>query len=697
MNSSSPVSSSNRLAGESSPYLLQHAHNPVEWYPWGDEALQQARARDKPILLSIGYSACHWCHVMAHESFEDEATARVMNDLFINIKVDREERPDLDRIYQTAHQLITRRGGGWPLTVILTPDSLIPFFAGTYFPREPRYGLPGFKDLLQQVNAFYRTQRADVGAHVAEMQRMLERIDRTGPSGEHATAAWLDAARTEMEQQFDGLHGGFGHAPKFPHPTYIERLLRHVAWGTQCQHPDDHALHMARCTLQHMAEGGVFDQLGGGFYRYSVDERWDIPHFEKMLYDNGQLFALYSAAWQLTGEPLFARTTVHTAEWLMREMQTAEGGYCAALDADSAGHEGAFYVWDAPDIAALLDATSYALFARYYGIDRGANFEGRHHLRVSDTVERVARQNKLSTDEVTQCLARAHALLFARREQRERPGRDDKVLTSWNALAIHGMLEAGFAFARSDILNSAERALAFLQQNLWRDGRLYACYKDNRQRFNAYLDDYAFLLRTVLTSLELTWSDERAVFARAIADRMLELFEDKPDGGLFFTSHDHEQLPYRPKIFADDATPSGNGIAAYALNRLGHLTGDTRYLDAAQRIVSAGSAAIAAAPLAHGAMLLAAEELLRPPTLIILRGESGAVRDWQAQLRHAAHPRRMVVAVRDGGSQLPGGTTPMPQHGVVAYRCDGFACSVPLTSLAVLERELDAADRRLAK
>src|SRR5262245_31294139 len=434
----------NRLAHETSPYLQQHATNPVHWHPWGEEALARARAEDKPILLSIGYSACHWCHVMAHESFEDTDVARLMNDLFVNIKVDREERPDLDQIYQAAHQMFNQGGGGWPLTAFLTPDQM-PFFVGTYFPKQPRHGLPGFPQLLERVARFYREHRDEIAR---QNDAIAATFDRMHPAdapheGEFSGEVVAEAIGA-LKQSFDAAHGGFGAAPKFPHPTDLELLLRrYAATG------DKRALHVVAFTFERMAEGGIYDQLGGAFSRYSVDERWLIPHFEKMLYDNGPLLRLYAEAWAATGQPLFARVAAETASWVMREMQAPEGGYYSSLDADSEHEEGKFYIWTPDEVAKVLTPDEYAVVAPHYGLDGAANFEKTHwHLHIARPLPAVAATLSRSEQACAELLESARAKLFAARERRVRPGRDDKVLVSWNALMIRGMARAAAVFGR---------------------------------------------------------------------------------------------------------------------------------------------------------------------------------------------------------------------------------------------------------
>src|SRR5690349_14799067 len=532
----------NRLAKETSPYLQQHAGNPVDWYPWGPEALERAKAEDKPILLSVGYSACHWCHVMAHESFEDAAVASVMNRDYVNIKVDREERPDIDQIYQTAHQMFAQGAGGWPLTMFLSPDGT-PFFGGTYFPKTPRYGLPGFVDLLERVAAIWREKRADIGEQNAQIKAAFS---QTLPSGaahrSEFDAAPLRAMLAGLRTNFDARYGGFGMAPKFPHPTDLEFCLRRGETG------------IARTTLTRMCEGGIYDQLGGGFCRYSVDQYWMIPHFEKMLYDNGPLLGLLADAWLVSKDPLYPRCAEETAGWIQREMQAPQGGYYSSLDADSEHEEGKFYVWDRDEVRALLSEEEFREVAATYGLDRPPNFEGRHwHLHV------------FASTGNQEILARARKKLFAAREARVRPGRDDKILVSWNALAIRGMARAGRVFGRPDWIVSARRALGFIRETLWRDGRLLATAKDGRAHLAAYLDDYAYLLAALLELLQCEFSAADLEFAEQLADVLLEHFEDKERGGFFFTANDHEKLLHRPKPGHDTALPSGNGVAAFAL------------------------------------------------------------------------------------------------------------------------------------
>jgi uncharacterized protein YyaL (SSP411 family) len=681
----------NRLAGETSPYLLQHADNPVDWHAWGEEALALARAADKPILLSIGYSACHWCHVMAHESFEHAATARLMNDLFVNIKVDREERPDLDKIYQIALQMLTHRNGGWPLTMFLAPDSLAPFYGGTYFPREPRYGMPAFTEVLERVAAYYHEQRADLQAQSAELLQAFRAMDERAPRDDEPAATALDMARHQLRHSFDERHGGFGGAPKFPHPPHLVRLLRHAAAAARRGAPDEQARQMALYTLARMAGGGIYDQLGGGFCRYAVDAEWMIPHFEKMLYDNAQLLPLYAEAWQSGGDERFARIAAETAGWVMGEMQSPQGGYYSSLDADSEGEEGKFYVWTPQQVRELLDAEEYAVFAPRFGLDRAANFEHHAwHLHCFEDIDAIAAARGIDVAAAERLIDGARDKLLHARAARIRPGLDDKVLGAWNALMIRGMAIAARILDRPDFLASARRALDFVRGELWRDGRLLVTWKDGRAQLDAYLDDYAFLLDATLEMLQSEWRDQDLAFAVALADALIGRFEDADAGGFFFTSHEHETLIHRPKPYGDDALPAGNAVAARALQRLGHLLGETRYTDAAARAIEAAWPQLAELPYAHCAMLDALEEYLEPPQIVVLRGEAAEARRW-LRLCHADHaPARMAFAIPAGSAVPPGllAERRAPERGVLAYVCSGTRCGLPLSSEEALKETL---------
>ncbi len=686
----SDPSVSNRLARETSPYLQQHATNPVDWYAWGAEALERARRENKPILLSIGYSACHWCHVMAHESFEDPHTARVMNELFVNIKVDREERPDLDRIYQIAHQMLAQRGGGWPLTMFLTPDDQRPFFGGTYFPKEPRHGLPAFADLLKRVARYYQEQQGEIRKQNSALAEAFESLYPSLPSASQAlTDAPLKKARTLFEDEFDSRYGGFGAAPKFPHPATLDRMLRH--WHATVDQPeaDLQALYMSTLTLKRMAEGGINDQLGGGFCRYSVDQYWMIPHFEKMLYDNGPLLALYAQAAIATGDRPFARVAAETAAWVMREMQSPEGGYFSSLDADSEGHEGKFYVWDQEEIQRILEPDEYRLVERRYGLDHAPNFEGRWHLHAYESVEKIADREHRSIDEVQAILDAARHKLRATRERRVRPGRDEKVLTSWNALMIRGMAIAARALSRPDLEASASLALDFLLRTSWRDGRLLATYKDGHAHLPAYLDDHVFLADAVLELLQCRWKSAELGFAIELMEVLLKHFEDRTNGGFYFTADDHETLMHRSKSFGDDATPSGNAVAVLVLLRLGHLLGESRYLDAAERTLRAGWSPLEGYPQGHATLLSALEERLSTIDIVIIRGPESEAMRWRDELAALYAPRRLVFAIPDDARDLPVALAEKRSgQQTIAYVCRGTTCSAPVASIAQLIDEL---------
>jgi uncharacterized protein len=684
MISPAPAGPANRLAHTTSPYLRQHAHNPVDWWPWCPEALALARALDRPILLSIGYSACHWCHVMAHESFEDPATAALMNRFFINIKVDREERPDLDRVYQGAHQVMARRTGGWPLTVFLSPEDHTPLFTGTYFPREPRQGMPAFSQVMEGVERAWRERKDAIGAQSVQVLEGLAALEPTAAASV-PPAGVLDAALAQLAEGFDEDYGGFGPAPKFPHATQIEFLLRHHAATLEAGAPDERSLDMALFTLERMIRGGINDQLGGGFCRYSVDERWEVPHFEKMLYDNGPLLALCCDGWALTGDPLLRDAAEATADWLLREMQSPDGGYLSSLDADSEGHEGRFYLWDRDEIKGLLSEAEYAPFAAVYGLDRPPNFEGRWHLHGARTPAEVAEALGLPVPRVEALLAAARARLYAERARRVPPGRDDKVLTSWNALAIQAMARAARVLGRPDYLESAESALGHIRRRLWCDGRLFAVGGAGGGHLNAYLDDYANLLAAVLELIETRWSREDLDWALDLAEVLLDQFYDEAAGGFWFTGRDHERLIHRPKPLMDESLPSGNGVAAFALQRLGHLMGEPRYLAAAESTLKLAAESIGRVPYAHASLLLALDEYLDPPEVVVIRAEPDLLGDWQAAAQAGYRPRRMVVAIPSAETDLPGALAGMHAgDGPRAYRCRGTRCEAPVLDLAGL-------------
>jgi uncharacterized protein YyaL (SSP411 family) len=665
----------NKLSSETSPYLLQHADNPVDWFPWGEEALNKARNEKKPILLSIGYSACHWCHVMAHESFEDNDTARLMNDLFINIKVDREERPDLDKVYQTAHSMLTNRAGGWPLTVFLTPEEHMPIFAGTYFPPRPRQGLPAFSQLLQHISEVHQTREEDIANQSASIKEAYERM----ASSNHQTAVEfnslpLDVARNQIEQQFDSLEGGFSTEPKFPHPAIIDRAMQH--WARTCQNnaPDPRILHTAIFSLEKMASGGLFDHLGGGFCRYSTDTYWMIPHFEKMLYDNGPLLWLTTDAWCITNDICHFDATIETADWVIREMQSIEGGYYSALDADSEGEEGKFYTWTPEHIKELLDDDHLQIFFRRFGLDKPANFEGQWHLHAYKSYQALADEFDTKADSLRDQLKKSRRTLFEVREKRIHPGLDEKILTSWNGLMIRGMAHAGRILSREDYIDSAERAASFIKTTLWQDHRLLASHKDGQSHLNAYLDDYAFLLYGLLELLQARWNNDTYNWALEIADALIDKFEDGDNGGFFFTSHDHEQLIQRLKTYNDEAIPSGNGIASIALNQLGYLSGQNRYIDAAERNLKAAWQAINQAPISHCTYVSALDNFLNPPNILIIRSQENDHQQWLDITKNRYLPSTLVFAIPSEITPPKSLIDKKAGKNTLAYPCAGYQC-----------------------
>ena len=680
------ATNTNRLAEATSPYLRQHAANPVHWQPWDAAALDAARQRDCPILLSIGYSACHWCHVMAHECFENSAIAEQMNRDFINIKVDREERPDLDRIYQSAHQLLNGRGGGWPLTVFLSPDQR-PFFAGTYFPAEPRQGMPGFGDVMARIRHVWDEQRDEIHAQNTDLQQLMDRLAAGTSDGERPGSDVLEAARLQLGERFDPAHGGFGDAPKFPQPVALERLLRHYARSQQQGEADRGALHMACHSLRRMALGGIYDQVGGGFARYSVDGEWRIPHFEKMLCDNALLIGVATDACRATGDRFFRRIARETAEWGLREMQLAGGGFATSLDADTSAGEGAFYLWTPDEVQARLDAEEAELVIRRLGLDEKPNFEGRWHPQVHMAFSELAKALQTPRQTLVERWRSAQAKLRAARDQRERPGRDDKVLTAWNALMIRSLARAGRLLDLPEFIDAAEQAEGFVREHLWRDGRLLASWRDGRAELPGYLDDHAFMLAALIELQQARGSGGRADWAMALGDVLLEQFEDAGTGGFYFTAADHEALIQRPRVWTDDALPSGNGIAALALNRLGLWLADPRYCAAAERAVAAGAGSIDKAPAAHCALLDAVDELLIPPEVVVIRAGDARARALREVAEAGHHPQRLVFTP---GPDEAAATAPGDGEG--AWVCRGQTCLPVATTPAELTDRLARPD-----
>ncbi len=681
------MSTTNHLAQETSPYLQQHAHNPVNWYPWSAEALSIAKREHKPILLSIGYSACHWCHVMAHESFEDPETAQLMNQLFVNIKVDREERPDLDKIYQMTHQMLTQSSGGWPLTLFMDPEQHIPFFSGTYFPKEPRYQLPAFKDLLRQIANFYQHHPAEVAQHSQQLLNALQDSSHLTPASKELLnfAPWQPAIQ-QLTISYDSENGGFGQAPKFPNPNNLQLLVHDGFAAKQQNDINNTSLDKVIYSLEKMAAGGIYDQVGGGFYRYSVDAKWHIPHFEKMLYDNAQLLVLYAIADAIHPQPLFHKILAETAAWVINEMQSPEGGFYCAMDADSEGVEGRFYLWTPQQIQTILSAEEYRLLCLHFNLTLPANFEGQWQLHIIYTAEQIAQKSHIPLEQVRHMINSAIGKLLQERNQRIKPARDEKILTSWNALMIKGMIMAGIQLQQPKLLDSAERALKFIADNLWKNQRLLATYKDGRAHLSAYLDDYAFLIDAILTYVQFRWDSQYFNWAQQLVEVLLNQFADTEHGGFFFIANDHEPLIYRPKNFTDDVIPSGNSIACSSLLHLGYLLGETRYLHFVEQTLLSSWLDLTQYPSAHSSLLITLQEYLKPLEIIILRGQPVELSLWQDALQKNYAPGRMILAIEDNASQLPAAIAEKKSVGsTIAYICKGTQCLPPITSLAELQ------------
>ena len=676
----------NRLQTETSAYLLQHADHPVDWFPWGDEAFAKALAEDKPVLLSVGYSACHWCHVMAHESFADPGIAAVMNARFVNVKVDREERPGVDRAYQLALQLLTRAPGGWPLTMFLAPDDRRPFFGGTYFPRDSVRGAPAFPDLLNRVADYFAMNRAEIRAQRDVLDAAIAAVQPAGgPPDAPIDAAPLDAARSALAAAFDSEHGGFGAAPKFPRPAMIERAMRHWRMTSPSDEPDLHALLMAALSLTRIAEGGIRDAIGGGFHRYSVDRAWRIPHFEKMLYDNATLLALYAQAYAATGEPLYAQVAAETAEWALREMRAPEGGFYASLDADSDGREGAYYLWDRETVAALLEPPDFDVFAARFGLDGAPNIDGRWHLFAAQSVTQLAERFGRTEAEVEATLARAGRILAAHRARRARPARDGKIVTAWNALMIKGLAIAARALERADFAQAATEAADFIEERLWRDGRLHAVHAGGRTRFPAALDDHAILAEALLELLQTRWRTRDYTRLTRLAEILLERFEDAPNGGFFFTADDDDAPLGRLKSFGDDATASGNAVAAETLLRIGYLAGEPRYLGAARRALAAAMPSMRADPAAHMGMVNALECERLVPKIVVIRGSGDEAGRWSRELHRMYAPERSVFTIPAEEPGLPAALAgKRADRGTIAYLCVGTVCLAPFRDFGAL-------------
>jgi uncharacterized protein YyaL (SSP411 family) len=670
---------SNSLSLESSPYLRQHANNPVDWLPWSQQSLDLAREQKKPILLSIGYSACHWCHVMAHESFEDETTAALMNQHFVNIKVDREERPDIDRIYQTAHQLIARRSGGWPLTMFLSPDDQLPFFGGTYFPDKPRYGMLAFSDVLQRIAAIFHDEPDKIKHQGEAIQQALLEIElRENQNQDSAQIDALESFDAQLLKVHDTEFGGFGQAPKFPQPAILLQALER-AFGKS---PEDPVYQAIDFSLQQIAMGGIQDHLGGGFYRYSVDDKWMIPHFEKMLYDNGQLLQVFAQAYRLTPRPLFAEAVDGIVTWLQREMQSGSGSYYAALDADSEGVEGKFYLWTPAEVRETIGADLYPAFAYQYGLDQAANFEGEWHLHAYHGAQQVRDKFELDQQRFDSAHEDIRQQLLELRDKRIRPGLDDKILTSWNALVIRGLANAARVFMRQDYFDMAQRCLLAIRNDCWRDQRLLALDANAGKQLPGYLDDYAHLLQASLDCLQFEWDDDGFAFTLKLADQLVERFADQAHGGFFFTAADHEKLIQRPKSWPDEAMPSGNAAAALALHRLGLLIGSQDYVQIAEKALQSVADNINQTPFHAASFVALLNALNNPPLQIILRGESTLLNQWKKRLLPRLKPNQSAYFIPHEALDLPGEIAKKSSaEPICAWICEGFSCRPPIHDL----------------
>ncbi|MBI4610423.1 MAG: thioredoxin domain-containing protein [Candidatus Rokubacteria bacterium] len=689
--SSQPAGSqhTNRLSRETSPYLLQHAHNPVDWFPWGPEAFETARAEDKPILLSVGYSACHWCHVMERESFEDPEIARLMNELFVNIKVDREERPDVDQIYMQAVQSMTGHGG-WPMTVFLTPDG-VPFYGGTYFPPQDRHGLPAFPRVLGAVADAYREKRGTVVQAGHQLVEQIRQAERLRGAATLLTDEILFSAFQYLSSEFDERDGGVGHAPKFPQPMIWELVLRF--WKRT---GNARARQMLTHTLTRMARGGIYDQLGGGFHRYSVDAQWLVPHFEKMLYDNGQLARLYLHAWLATRDAEYRHIAEETLDYIGREMTHPDGGFYSAQDADSEGEEGKFFLWTPDEIREVLRAGDEARAALgYWGVADGPNFEGRNILFVPRGPAEVAAELGGSEAELAALLSRVRERLYAARERRVHPGRDDKVLAAWNGLTCRAFAEAGRALGRPDYTETAVRNAEFILGAMRKDGRLLRSWKDGEAKLLGYLEDYSMVADALLAVYEATFDLRWLAQARDLADEMLRLFWDAEREGFFDTGVDHERLVVRPRNLFDNAVPCGSSVAAEVLLRLALFTGEEVYERLGLQALRPMADLIERYPGGFGRWLSALDFHLGPVVEVALVWPvSGDGLDGLLREVFDRYLPNRVVAGREEGSRPVGGGIPLlearstVQGKAAAYVCRRYVCQAPTTDPEVLARQL---------
>ena len=678
----------NRLIHETSPYLLQHSHNPVDWYPWGDEAFRKAKAENKPVLLSIGYSACHWCHVMERESFENEKIAALMNELFVNIKVDREERPDLDEIYMNAVQMLTGRGG-WPMTMFLTPDGK-PFYGGTYFPPEDRQGMPGFSRILQGVAQAYRERPADVEKSVAQILEALHHMAESQPSEKDFARDVIGESCEKIARAYDPENGGLGQAPKFPNAGVYELFLRHYH-----ETANERYLEIVTHTLTKMGRGGIYDHVGGGFHRYSVDAKWLVPHFEKMLYDNAQLLRIYSQAYVITREPLFKSVVEESARYLLREMYHSEGGFYSTQDADSEGEEGKFFVWTPAEIDALLGAEDSEVFARMYDVTEEGNFEGKNILHPILTVDQASKFFRKEKLEIETLVSRAKGKLFAAREKRIKPFRDEKIIAAWNGLMLSGLAETIKITGDPSCVKAARRTVDFLFARMFCDGFLLHVYKDGQAKLRGYLDDYAFVTVGLLDLYEVLFDRSLIDRASELGEIMLREFWDERCGGLFYTGKSHEPLISRAKPVFDASIPSGNAMAAQLLLRLCRIVGNEDYRVRAETILRCYYDAMASQPFGFAHMFCALDCYLHPSKEIVVVGKND---DWRTadliEEIHSVYLPNKVLQLGEPGqpleniSPLLAGKTQIDGRPTV-YVCQNCTCSAPVTNRAELKPLLE--------
>jgi uncharacterized protein len=685
----------NALSGETSPYLLQHANNPVDWQPWGEAALARARAEDKPILLSIGYAACHWCHVMAHESFEDPATAQVMNELFVNIKVDREERPDIDAIYMSAVQAMTGQGG-WPMTMFLTPDG-VPYHGGTYYPPVDRYGMPSFVRVLRSVAEAYHTRRGDVLDTAERVRGLYAAAQQAAVSAGALTPAQLDAAARGIAARYDARNGGFEGAPKFPQTMALDFLLRHWRRSGAPQE-----LAIVRNSFVKMARGGIYDQVGGGFSRYSVDAYWLVPHFEKMLYDNALLSRLGVHLWQVTRDPEIERVTRQTFDWVLREMAAPNGGFYSSLDADSEGHEGKFYVWSAAELDALLHEHA-SVMRELWGVSERGNFEGQNILHVPRAPADVAAKHGLALDALESLAASARIVLWSAREARVHPARDDKILAAWNGLMVRALADGARAFHDARWRDQAVRHGEFLFRELVRDGRVMRVHKDGVTKGSGFLEDHAAVALAALSLYELTLDERWLARAREISEAMVRWFWDDTIGGFFDTAHDAESLIARPRELTDNAVPAGNSLAAELLLRLGDLVGSEEDIRRGTWVLESLGEPLARYPTAFGYALGAAELAVHGATEVAIVGTRGEA-DFEALVGETAsrYLPSLVLAASAAGAMDASNSVPLLRdRGLIegraaAYVCRGNVCDVPVIDARALGEQLERAETRRA-